>query len=77
MEVPRPGVESELQLQAYATATAPPDPSQVCDLHQSSRQRLILNPPSETRDQTCILMFLVVFITAEPRQELLGCILMS
>ena len=33
MEVPRLRVESELQLLVYATATAPPDPSRVCDLH--------------------------------------------
>ena len=29
-----------------------PDPSHICDLHHSSRQRLILNPLSEARDQT-------------------------
>ena len=32
LEVPRPGVKSELQLLVYATATAMPDPSHVCDL---------------------------------------------
>ena len=32
MEVPSLGVESELQPLAYATATAMPDPSQVCNL---------------------------------------------
>ena len=32
MEVPRLGVESELQLPAYTTATAAQDPSRVCDL---------------------------------------------
>ena len=32
MEVPRLGVESELQLPAYTTATAMPDPSNVWDL---------------------------------------------
>uniref|UniRef100_A0A8D0QRP6 Origin recognition complex subunit 2 n=1 Tax=Sus scrofa TaxID=9823 RepID=A0A8D0QRP6_PIG len=56
MEVPRLGVESELQLPAYTTATGMPDPSGVCDLHHSSQQRQILNPLSEARDQTCILM---------------------
>ena len=29
IEVPRPGVESELQLPAYTTATAMPDPSRT------------------------------------------------
>ena len=33
-----------------------PDPSSVCDLHHSSQQHRILNPPSEARDQTCVLM---------------------
>ena len=56
MEVPRLGVESELQLPAYATATAMPDQSHVCDLHHSSWHRQILNLLSETRDQTRILM---------------------
>ena len=41
---------------AYATATATQDPSRVCDLHYSSRQGQILNPLSETRDRTCVLM---------------------
>ena len=56
MEVPRLGVESELQLLAYATATAMPDASCVFNLHHSSRQRQILNPLSEARDRTRILM---------------------
>ena len=38
MEVPRLGVELELQLQVYATAKATPDPSRVCDLCHSSWQ---------------------------------------
>ena len=51
MEVPRPRVESELQLPAYATATATPDRSHVCDLHHSSQQHQILYPLSEAGDQ--------------------------
>ena len=50
------GVESKLQPPAYTTATATWDPSRICDLHHSSQQRRILNPLSETRDQTHILM---------------------
>ena len=50
MEVPRLGVESELQLPAYATATATRDLSRICDLHHSSRKYWILNPLSEARD---------------------------
>ena len=52
MEVPRLGVESELQLPAYTIATAAQDPSCVCDLHRSSRQHKILNPLIEARDGT-------------------------
>jgi len=37
MEVSRLGVESELQLLAYATATATPNPSHICDLHHSAQ----------------------------------------
>ena len=32
------------------------NPSHVCDLHHSSWQWWVLNPLSEARDQTCILM---------------------
>ena len=56
MEVPRLGADSELQLPAYARATAMQDPSHVCDLHLSSLQCQILNPLSEARDRSCILM---------------------
>ena len=50
MEVPRLGVELELQLLAYITAT--PDLSRICDPHHSSRQCWILNPVSRARDLT-------------------------
>ena len=74
MEVPRLGVELELQLPAYTTATAMPDLNHICDLHHSSWQHGILNPLSKARDPTCILMeikptsswILVGFVTAEP-----------
>ena len=56
MDVPRLEVELELQLPAYTTATATKDPSQVCDLHHSSWQRQILNPLSEAREQTWVLL---------------------
>ena len=44
------GVQSELQLQAYTTATATGDSSQVCDLHHRSWQCQIFNPLIEARD---------------------------
>ena len=53
---PGQGVESELQLLAYTTATATPDASRICDLHHGSWQGRILNPVSEARDQTRFLM---------------------
>ena len=55
-EVPRLGVESELQLPASTRATATSDPSRVCDLRHSSRQRWILSPLSEAGDLTRNLM---------------------
>ena len=55
MEVPRRGVQSELQLPAYTTAIATSDPSRICDLHHSSQQHRILNPLSETRNRTHLI----------------------
>ena len=56
LEVPRLGVELELPLPAYTTAIATPDPSHIWNLHDSSQQHQALNPLSEARDQTHILM---------------------
>ena len=56
VEVPRLGVETELRLPAYATASATPDPSCIGDLHHSARQGQILNPLSGARDRTRNLM---------------------
>ena len=47
----------------YTTATAVPDLSPICGIHQ------ILNPLSKTRDHTCILMESGFSLT-EPQQEL-------
>ena len=55
MEVPRLGVELELHLLAYATATATQHPRRICNPHHSSWQRQILNPLSEARDRTQVL----------------------
>ena len=56
MEVPRLEVRLELQLLAYTTATATPDPNHIFDLHHISWQHQILNPLSKARDRTCVLM---------------------
>ena len=49
MEGPRQGGPSQLQLLAYATATAPRDLSHIFDLHHSSWQHRILNPQSKSQ----------------------------
>ena len=56
MEGPRLGVTLELQLPAFTTATVMLDLSHICSLRPSSRQHRILNPLSETRDQTRVLV---------------------
>ena len=45
---------SRIRAVAYTTVTTTPDPSHICDLHQSSQQRWILNPLA--RDGTCNLV---------------------
>ena len=56
MEAPRLRVQSELQLPAYTTITATQDPRHTCNPHRSSWQRWILNPLSDAREWTHILM---------------------
>ena len=55
-EVPTLGIEAELQLPAYSTATAMPDPSLICKLHCSSRQHWVLHPLCNAWDPTGLLM---------------------
>ena len=55
MEVPRLGVESQLQVSTHTTATAMPDPNHVCHRHHSSWRCQILNPLSEARNRTRFL----------------------
>ena len=70
MEVLSLGVESELQLPAYATATATQDPSHICDLYHSSRCESLTHwaRPGIEPESSWIL---VGFVTTEPQQELL------
>ena len=74
VEVPRLGVELELQLPAYTTVTAMLDLSCVCNLHHhldhNSWQCWILNPLSEPRIEPISSWILVGFVTAEPQWEL-------
>ena len=76
MEVPRLGVEWELQLLAYATATATRVLSPVCDPRHSSQQLGIRNPLRPGIKPISSWM-LVGFVTAEPRLELQDLIFFS
>ena len=71
MEVPRLGVEVELQLPAYTTATATPYLSCVCNLHHSSQQLRILNHWARPGMEPATSWFLVGFISTVPQWELL------
>ena len=61
MEVPRLGVQSELQLPACARATAMQDLSHICKLDRSSQECWILNPLSKARIEPANSWFLVGF----------------
>ena len=52
---PRTGAKLEMQLMAYAMATATLDLSCICDLCHGLWQRWILNPVSKARDQTHVV----------------------
>ena len=56
MQVPRLGVELELQLPVYTMATATWDLNCICDLCCSLQQCRILKTLSEARDRILILM---------------------
>ena len=69
MEVPKLGVQSELQLLAYTTATATSDMSRVCHPHHSSQQHQILSPLSKARNRThnLIVPSQILFCCAKTR----------
>ena len=54
MAIPGLGLDLELQVSAFTTAT--PDSICIFDLHYSSWQHWILNPWSEARDRTRVFM---------------------
>ena len=56
MEIPRLGVESEIQLLAYTTATATGNLSRIYDLYHSSQQHQKADLMIEAWDRTYILM---------------------
>ena len=55
-DIPRLGVQLELQLPVYTTATTTWDPSHICNPQHGSQQRRIPDPLREARDLTRILM---------------------
>ena len=71
MEVPGLGVELQLPLLAYTTATATPDLSHICNLHHSSRRCQILNPLRGPGMEPMSSWILIGVISAEPQQEFL------
>ena len=70
MEVPRLGVQSELQLPAYTTATAMPDPSRVCNLQTAHGNARFLTHWTRAQIEPSTSWFLVRFISTLPQQEL-------
>ena len=70
MDVLGLGVESELQLLAYATATATQDLSHVCNPRSSSWQHQILHPRVRPGIESTSSWILVGFVSAVPQQEL-------
>ena len=62
--------------EAYATATATPDPSSICNLRHSLQQHWIFNLLSEARDWTHILRdTMPASSPTEPQWELLNYLL--
>ena len=62
MEVPRLGVKLKLQLPAYTTATATPDPSCICDLHHHSSQQCQI-----LKMEICLFVCLFCFLELHMR----------
>ena len=71
MEVPKLGVESELQLLAYTTAKAMQDLGRICNLHHSSWQCQIPEPLNGLGIEPASSRILVRFVSAAPQWELL------
>ena len=72
MEFNRLGGKLEVLLPAITTYTEMQDLSHISDLHHSSKQCQILNPLSEARDQSCILMdaSLICFPLSQERNSI-------
>ena len=71
MEVPRLGVELEIQLPAYTKGTEMPDPSCICYLPYSSWQCGSLTHWERPGIKLATLWFLDGFVSAAPWRDLL------
>ena len=70
MEVPGLGIKLELQLLAFTTTTATPDPSHVCDLHHSSQRAGSLTHWARPGIKPATSWILILrFTTTEPQWE--------
>ena len=73
MEVPWLGVQLELQLPAYTTATATQGPSCICDLHHTAHDNAgSLTHRTRPEIKPATSWFLDGFVSAVPRWELLN-----
>ena len=74
MEIPRLGVESELLLQAYTTATAMQDLSHVFDLHTPQLLARSLTHWARPGIEPSSSRILVGFVSTAPQWELHSCL---
>ena len=72
MEVPRLGVEMELQLSVYTTATAMWEPSRIYNLHHSCDNTRSLTNSARLGIEPTSLWIPGRFVTAKPQGELLA-----
>ena len=70
MKIPRLRVESELLLWAYATATAMPDPSYICELHYAHGNPGSLTCRAGPGIEPASSWIPAGFVTSELQQEL-------
>ena len=70
MEVPRLGVESELQMPAYATATPTQDPSRSATYSTAQSNTTSLTHGARAGIEPASSWILAGLVTAEPRKEL-------
>ena len=73
MEVPRLGIQSELQLPAYSRAAVMPDLSCICNPNQAHNNAGSLTHWARSGINPATSWFLVRLVSAVPRRELPEC----